>query len=300
MVYLTRGNYKKAIDHYNRHLVIVKETGDNTMEDTLYGSLGLAFFILGDLETAIDYCNQKVRVIEGMENKIKERMQVYSLLHLIYDSLANESVVLGDYWKALECHNKQLGFAQEIKDKAAIGRAHGNLGNVYCHLCDFTRAIDHYNLQFRFAKEIGDKIEEGESYANLGKAYYQLFEFNKSINCHKLHLAFAKDVGDKAEEGRALGNLGAVYAALYDFKKATNYHTLHLRIAQEEGEKVDEANAYYGLGHCFESLGLLVQSLEHYQSSVTIFNQLTDRCFVRWHLESSVKTKQDLRSSDCC
>ena len=277
MAYLTRGNYKKAIEYFNQHLVIAKEMGNNAMEGTLYGLLGLIFFILGDLETAIDYCNQKVRVIQGLENMTKERMEVYSLLHLIYDSLANDSVVLGDYWKALECHNKQLKFVQEMKDKAAIGRAHGDLGHVYCDLFDFISAIDHYNLQLRFAKEVGDKIEEGESYANLGKAYYQLSEFNKSINYHNLHLAFAKDVGDKAEEGRALGNLGAVYAALYDFKKATDYHTLHLRIAQEEGEKVDEADAYYGLGHCFESLGLLVQSLEHYQSSVTIFNQLTDR-----------------------
>ena len=277
MAYLTRGNYKKAIEYFNQHLVIAKEMGNNAMEGTLYGLLGLIFFILGDLETAIDYCNQKVRVIQGLENMTKERMEVYSLLHLIYDCLANDSVVLGDYWKALECHNKQLKFAQEMKDKAAIGRAHGDLGHVYCDLFDFISAIDHYNLQLRFAKEVGDKIEEGESYANLGKAYYQLSEFNKSINYHNLHLAFAKDVGDKAEEGRALGNLGAVYAALYDFKKATDYHTLHLRIAQEEGEKVDEADAYYGLGHCFESLGLLVQSLEHYQSSVTIFNQLTDR-----------------------
>ena len=65
---------------------------------------------------------------------------------------------------------------------------------------------------------------------------------------------------------------------MWDTKlKKEGHRTLHLRIAQEEGEKVDEADAYYGLGHCFESLGLLVQSLEHYQSSVTIFNQLTDR-----------------------
>lgn len=115
MAYLTRGNYKKAIEYCNQHLVIAKEMGNNAMEGVLYGLLGLIFFILGDLETAIDYCNQNVRVIQGLENKTKERMQVYSLLHLIYDSLANESVVLGDYWKALECHNKQLRFAEEMK-----------------------------------------------------------------------------------------------------------------------------------------------------------------------------------------
>lgn len=45
------------------------------MEDVAYGGLGLAFFVSGDLETAIDYCNQKVRVIRGLENKTQENMQ---------------------------------------------------------------------------------------------------------------------------------------------------------------------------------------------------------------------------------
>lgn len=123
---------------------------------------------------------------------------------------------------------------------------------------------------------MGQKTE-GDSYGNLGKAYYQFSEFKRAIDFHNLHLAIAIGVGDKAEEGRALGNLGAVYAALGDFKKATDYHTLHLRLVKEEGEKGDEAQAYYGLGYCFESLGFLPKSLKCYQSSVTIFNQLTDR-----------------------
>lgn len=69
MAYLTRGNYKKAIEYCNQHLVIAKEMGNNAMEGVLYGLLGLIFFILGDLETAIDYCNQKVRVIPARTGK---------------------------------------------------------------------------------------------------------------------------------------------------------------------------------------------------------------------------------------
>ena len=269
---------KKAIECFELHHDLVKEEGDDkAAKAVIYGGLGSAFLCLGDFEAAIDYLNQKIRVIQGLENKTEERVEAYVMLHVIYNLLANGCVILGDYRKALECHEKQLNIAQDVKDKAAKGRACGNIGDIYFYLCDFRSAIDHYNLQLRHAKEVGDKAEEGDSYCNLGEAYCQLSEFKKAIDFHNLHLAIAKDLGDKIEEGRALGNLGAVYAALCDFKKATDYHTLHLRIAQEEEEKVDEAQAYYGLGYCFESLGLLSESLKYYQSSVTIFNQLTDR-----------------------
>ena len=279
MFYLLRKNdYKKAVECFELHHDLVKKEGDDKeAKALLYDGLGLAFLSLGDFEAAIDYFDQKMRVIQGLEDKTQERVKAYVMLHDIYNRLAKACVILGDYRKALESHEKQLSIAQEVKDKAAKGRAHGNIGDDYFYLWDFRSAIDHYNLQLRHAKEVGDKAEEGDSYCNLGEAYCQLSEFQKAIDFHNLHLAIAKDLGDKIEEGRALGNLGAVYAALCDFKKATDFHTLHLRIAQEEEEKVDEAQAYYGLGDCFESLGLLSESLKCFQSSVTIFNQLTDR-----------------------
>ena len=279
MFYLRRKHdYKKAVECFEVHHDLVKKEGDDkAAKALLYGGLGLAFLSLGDFEAAIDYFTQKIRVIQEVEDKTQEMVQAYVLVHIIYNHLANGCVILGDYRKALECHEKQLSIAQEMEDKAAKGRAYGSIGDDYFHLWDLRSAIDNYNLQLRHAKEVGDKAEEGDSYRNLGKAYCQLSEFQRAIDFHNLHLAIAKDLGDKIEEGRALGNLGAVYAALCDFKKATDYHTLHLRIAQEEGEKVDEAQAYYGLGYCFESLGLLSESLKCYQSSVTTFNQLTDR-----------------------
>ena len=279
MFYLLRKHdYKKAVECFEVHHDLVKKEGDDkAAKALLYGGLGLAFLSLGDLEAAIDYFNQKIRLIQGLEDKTQERVEAYVLLHIIYNHLANRCVILGDYRKALECHEKQLSIAQEMEDKAAKGRAYGSIGDDYFHLWDLRSAIDNYNLQLRHAKEVGDKAEEGDSYRNLGKAYCQISEFKRAIDFHNLHLAIAKDLRNKIEEGRALGNLGAVDAALCDFKKATDYHTLHLRIAQEEGEKVDEAQAYYGLGYCFESLGLLSESLKCYQSSVTTFNQLTDR-----------------------
>ena len=269
---------KKAIECFELHHDLVKKEGDDKEAKVLlYGGLGLAFLILGDFEAAIVYLNQRIRVVQGLENKTQERVDAYVLLYNMYNCLANRWIILGDYRKALESHEKQLSVAQEVKDEAAEGRAYGNIGDDFSHLWDFKSAIDNYNLQLRHAKEVGDKAEEGDSYRNLGKAYCQLSEFNRAIDFHNLHLAIAKDLGDKFEEGRALGNLGTVYAALCDFKKATDCHTLHLRVVQEEGEKVDEAQAYYGLGYCFESLGLLSKSLNCYQSSVTIFNQLADR-----------------------
>ena len=49
---------------------------------------------------------------------------------------------------------------KEIGDKAAQGRACGNLGNVHYLLGNFSLAIHYHNERLKIAKEFGDKVSQ--------------------------------------------------------------------------------------------------------------------------------------------
>ena len=75
---------------------------------------------------------------------------------------------------------------KEIGDKAAQGRACGNLGNVHYLLGNFSLAIHYHNERLKIAKEFGDKAAERRAHSNLGNAHIFLvqwkFEYSGGSN----------------------------------------------------------------------------------------------------------------------
>ena len=88
------------------------------------------------------------------------------------------------------------------------GGGYGNLGNAYRSLGDYRKAIECHEKHLKIAKEIGDRTGEGGAYGNLGNAYHSLGDYRKAIEYHEKHLKIAKEIGDRAGEGRDYGNLG--------------------------------------------------------------------------------------------
>jgi len=63
-----------------------------------------------------------------------------------------------------------LKIAIEIGDQTAEGRAYGNLGNAYQSLGDYGKAIDCHEKRLKIATEIGDRAGEGRAYGSRGPA----------------------------------------------------------------------------------------------------------------------------------
>ncbi|XP_066015061.1 tetratricopeptide repeat protein 28-like [Pocillopora verrucosa] len=267
--YFSLGDFKKAIEYHNLHLKIAKEVGDKHGEGGAYGSLGNAYFSLGDFKKAIEYHNLHLKIAKEVGDKHGEGVA--------YGNLGNAYHRLGDFKKAIEYHNLILKIAREVGDKRGEGGAYGNLGNAYFSLGDFKKAIEYHNLHLKIAKEVGDKHGEGAAYGNLGNAYHSLGDFKKAIEYHNLHLKIAKEVGDKHGEGRAYGNLGNPYLILGDFKKAIDNYNLHLKIAKEVGNKHGEGNAYGNLGNSYHRLGDFKKGIEYHNLHLKIAKEVGDK-----------------------
>ena len=93
----------------------------------------------------------------------------------------------------------------EIQDRAAQGRACGNLGNVHYLLGDFTKAIHFHEERLKIAREFGDRSAERRAHSNLGNAHIFLGEFEAAAEHYKMTLGLAQELGDRAVEAQVRG-----------------------------------------------------------------------------------------------
>lgn len=93
---------------------------------------------------------------------------------------------------------------KELNDRAAVGRACGNLGNTYYLLGNFKEAIQYH---------------EEVIFYNWFTFYHILIIFL----CVK-RLKIAREFGDKSAERRANSNLGNSHVFLGEFEEAADHY----------------------------------------------------------------------------
>ena len=246
--------------------------GDRRLEGLRCLALGDLYFTwLSNFETAIDYYKRYLNICKEHEDKAGEGAA--------YGKLGNAYNSVGNFCEAKVDYELQLNISRELGDKFEEARSLNSLGilNLFHCLGDLREAVEYQEKYLAISKELGDRSGEGHAYGYLGIAFHRLGDLSKALKYHELNLDIVKELGEKAKEGKAYGNLGRVYRSLCDFKRAITYHKKQLRIAKNEKSKADEAMAYYDLACNLESLELLTEARERFQSSAKLLYELRPR-----------------------
>lgn len=129
----------------------------------------------------------------------------------------NKSPILS-FHNVLSSLRENLSLVTALGDRAAQGRAFGNLGNTHYLLGNFRDAvIAHEQVQCRPWSRLLHPCPAAVGYSLLGMALS-----NRSFPFQRLLIA--KEFGDKAAERRAYSNLGNAYIFLGEFEMASDYY----------------------------------------------------------------------------
>jgi tetratricopeptide (TPR) repeat protein len=141
-------------------LAAARRLGDRQAEGNALGSLGLAYWDLGDARRAIAFHEQALAIAREIGDRRGEGATL--------GNLGIAYAVLGDAHRAIGFHEQCLTITREIGDRRGEGQALGNLGIAYKDLGDAHRAIGFYEQRLDIAREIGDRRGEGNVLANMG------------------------------------------------------------------------------------------------------------------------------------
>ncbi|MBI2907800.1 MAG: tetratricopeptide repeat protein, partial [Chloroflexi bacterium] len=164
--HLRRGNYRKAIEYYEKALAISREIGDRQGEGNRLGNLGNAYASLGEVKVAIDYYEKALAISREIGDRQGEGSDL--------GNLGNAYARLGEVKVAIDYCEKALAISREIGDRQGEGNRLGYLGNSYFRLGEDKMAIEYFEKAQAIAREIGDRQGEGSDLGNLGNAYFSL------------------------------------------------------------------------------------------------------------------------------
>ncbi|KAJ8300428.1 hypothetical protein KUTeg_021947 [Tegillarca granosa] len=280
--------FGKALEYHKLDLSLARTLGDKVGEAKASGNLGNTLKVLGKFDEAIACCLRHLDISKELKDKVGEARALYNLGNVHHAKgkhagrCGNQDPgefppdVRESLEKAAEYYQANLLIVQELSDRAAQGRACGNLGNTHYLLGNFGEAIKFHEERLSIAKEFGDKSAERRAYSNLGNAHIFLGEFETAAERYRKTLQIAKQLGDKALEAQACYSLGNTYTLLRDYEKAIEYHMRHLKIAQELEDRVGEGRACWSLGNAHTALGNHEDALQFASKHLLISKEIGD------------------------
>ncbi|XP_058380474.1 G-protein-signaling modulator 1 isoform X2 [Diceros bicornis minor] len=281
--------YARALDYHRHDLLLARTIGDRMGEAKASGNLGNTLKVLGRFDEAVVCCQRHLDIAQEQGDKVGEARALYNIgnvyhakgKQLSWNAAQDPGHLPPDAREALrrasEFYERNLSLVKELGDRAAQGRAYGNLGNTHYLLGSFVEATTFHKERLAIAKEFGDKAAERRAYSNLGNAHIFLGRFDVAAEYYKKTLQLSRQLQDQAVEAQACYSLGNTYTLLQDYERAAEYHLRHLLIAQELADRVGEGRACWSLGNAYVSMGSPAQALTFAKKHLEISQEIGDR-----------------------
>ncbi|MHC2992506.1 hypothetical protein OB13_13265, partial [Pontibacter sp. HJ8] len=113
---------KAAVTYGIKAIALAKGTPHEKLLARAYNSTGSGYYLLGDLENAVDFYYRALRLRE----KIGDPKDIGAS----YNNIANIYIDQGNYKEALPIYKKSLSLATLAQDSVAMSGALTNIGNV--------------------------------------------------------------------------------------------------------------------------------------------------------------------------
>uniref|UniRef100_A0A673A678 G protein signaling modulator 1b n=1 Tax=Sphaeramia orbicularis TaxID=375764 RepID=A0A673A678_9TELE len=293
--------YGKALEYHKHDLTLARTIGDRIGEGKASGNLGNTLKVLGRFDEAVVCCQRHLDISQEQGDKVGEARALYNIGNVFHakgkQQLWGCTQEPGDLppdvrdtlQRATGFYEMNLCLVKELGDRAAQGRAYGNLGNTHYLLGNFVEAIKFHRQRLSIAKEFGDKAAERRAYSNLGNALIFLGQFNTATEYYRKTLQLSRQLRDQVMEAQACYSLGNTYTLLQQYDRAIEYHLKHLYIAQELTDRVGEGRACWSLGNAYVSLGNHKQALHYARKHLDISKEV--RHFYKNHILKNLATE---------
>ncbi|XP_048877383.1 G-protein-signaling modulator 1b isoform X1 [Brienomyrus brachyistius] len=280
--------YGKALEFHRHDLTLARTIGDRIGEGKASGNLGNTLKVLARYDEAVVCCQRHLDISREQEDKVGEARALYNIGNVFHAKGKQQSwgcnqdpgnlppEVRETLEKAAVFYEMNLSLVKELGDRAAQGRAYGNLGNTHYLLGNFGEAIKFHRERLSIAKEFGDKAAERRAYSNLGNALIFLGEFDTATEYYRKTLQLSYQLKDQVMEAQACYSLGNTYTLLQQYERAVDYHLKHLTIAQQLTDRVGEGRACWSLGNAYVALGNHRRALHYARKHLEISREIGD------------------------
>jgi tetratricopeptide (TPR) repeat protein len=245
---------RKRINEY-----LLKKIRDKEEKAKILSELGVIFYHLGELEKALEYYEQALKLHEELGRK--EGMAAnYGNMGLVY-------WIKGELEKALEYYERALELDEELGRKEGMAIQFGNIGIVYQFKGELEKALEYYERALELDEELGRKEGIAIQLGNIGIVYKHKGELEKALKCHEKALKLDEELGKKEGIAADYANMGIVYQDKGELEKALEYFEKALRIYEDMGIRIGTARTLMNIGDVFVLKGDKERAFDYYSEA---------------------------------
>ena len=201
-LYGEKGDFKKALTHFESALTFLKESDDLTTQAMILTNLGIIYTIYGDYEKAIWNYKDSIEKFQKLNDTVKTA-RVYHNIGMLYSRM-------GEYYLALEQFNSSITLSIENNYLSNCAISYIGKAFIYTKLKNTTLADAFADKAMEIACKLNDTLSIADVYRIKGIVQSNLnnFELSEEFfeNSVRLNDDFESQY-NKAESSKALGDL---------------------------------------------------------------------------------------------
>ena len=293
------GNYKDALEHFDKYVNFFKEKGDLKLEVQGWFQIGTVHHELGNFDQSMAAYDYILNIHEQNEDW-HGVVRTLNSIGIIYKKMENYDQAIRNYQKAVTVNDSfNLGrdltyikfnignlYAEQKKYNEALNafqesliiatefnNQHGISANLYANgwilnkMEKHDQALKYHQKALDLREQLPQKRDVAISLLEVGHTYGKLRRYSLAEERLKQGLALAKEIGTKLYIRDAYGYLAQLYVDKKDFTKAYEskelYHTLNDSIFSEDKVmQINELQTKYETAEKDQQIKFLAQEKE--------------------------------------
>lgn len=263
--YFVFGQDKVFIDSLNRELI-------KQMPDTSRILVLLEFsryYQRFDAKKSFEYIN-KAKVIAEKIGALKERAHIYYYEGKTNSIMGNDSLVLGNYQKALDIYIR-------LNITHMAGRMYLEIGTYYMKTSDYPKALENFSKSLNLFRKAGHKTGMACCYGSMSDIYSLQKDYKTSIEYLQKAIGLTHSRQDKA---LMYTSISENYNLLGNYKKSLLYFDSIVPIFKDINDFVGLYNTYLNFGTIYFNLKNYNKAAEYFKISEYYATQLKNQDYI--------------------
>ena len=263
---------KKGIEYGKQALQLAEKLKWDKGMGIAQNNIGGNYNTLVMPDSVLLYCHAALQKGKQLNNNI-----------IIANSLMNMGTGyfnLSDNFKALECFQQALPFAEKTGDRVLEAWVELSIGTGYHGLGQYDKAMRYFNKTLQTGEQTGNHLMMAFGEYWTGYCYYAMSKFDWAKDYYKKSLTTTAPYGFKELTAIMSGNIGNALINLSDYPAAMDFLQEGIKLSEETGNDFNIAYATGIMGVIYAYLSDDAQAIKYYQKGLKIAKQSGIRLLV--------------------
>lgn len=241
-----QGDYRAAIDGYQKAVQLMSELSDKSYQIRGLVSIGVCFLEdLSQEDSARAYFDKAVAIC--LETNYSRGFR-YTL-----EKFGDAYARMGQLPKALDLYFSALQFAERQQGVVGMGAIHEGLASIYVMQKNFPEALNHQQLALESYLKEQDFSHIARAKNRMADLYINSGEYQQAFDHAMQGLVAFQEMQDTCSFSPAYLTMGTASASLQQPEAARLYLQDGLRYAEKCGKSSDIARAAIALGQVYQT-----------------------------------------------